>query len=309
MKCVGILALVALFCVVSAQYDFPQIQIAGPLSPVDEGEDVTLECLSDFDSDLEHYTFQKYSKWMKTWFDVGAGHYFRCWYYNLNVSREDGRLLLHLSDITEWQSGPYRCVYYGNESREFSASNNFSVPVYYLRDIYLERLKGWSTTVPDIVYVEEGDDVQIKCSVSSSQQPIYEWNLENSDWILPSDTLVLKKVSQVVDSGKYTCKAFNPENKLSKEKSFELLVAPKSAEVKFGGLGLAQNEILLYFIAPALTLLLPLLFLIIIIIRKRRSQMRKPQISLIDSEKRSPIYKGSAESVYTNTADTQPLVM
>ncbi|KAM4651576.1 cell surface glycoprotein MUC18-like [Discoglossus pictus] len=299
----GVLGLVLL----AVQAEIPEVQIIGPQYPIQEGQDVTLECLSDLDLDMENYTFQKYSKWMKSWFDLDKNRYFRCWYYNLNVSRVDGRLLLHLSEISEWQSGPYRCVSRGNESDDMVASDNFSVPVYYMRDIYLQRYNAWNPSVSDVLYVEEGSEVEIKCSASSSQQINYEWSQEYGDWILPSDTLVLKKVDEEVDSGTYTCKAFNPDMYgLTKKKSFELRVVPKQAEFKFAGLD--RSEILLYFAAPALMLLLPLLTLLLLIIRYRRRQLRKPQISLVDTEKRSPIYKGSFESVYTSTTDTQPLV-
>lgn len=41
----------------------------------------------------------------------GYGYYYRrCFWYDADVSREDGRLLLMLGRVQTWSSGVYRCV-------------------------------------------------------------------------------------------------------------------------------------------------------------------------------------------------------
>ncbi|KAM4704418.1 uncharacterized protein WCC33_012843 isoform 1-T1 [Rhinophrynus dorsalis] len=309
MKSVVYLMFVSGLCILNTQGAHSAIKISGPQYPVLEGDDVTLECISDNDSDMNHITFQKYSSWVKKWFALDSKHYFRCWYYNINVSREDGRLLLKLSDISSWQAGPYRCVSSGNWSQDAVESENITISVYYLRDICLQRARSWSPSVSDVLLVEEGSDVEIKCSASASQEPLYEWSQESSDWILPSDTLILKNVVQD-NSGAYTCQARHPDMyDLVKTKTFQLHVIPKPRESQlfYGGLGV--GDILLYIAAPAMTLLFLLMTLFVLIMRHRKRQLRKPQISLVDGEKRIPIYKGSAQSIHSSTSDTQPLVM
>ncbi|XP_053308442.1 uncharacterized protein LOC128470585 [Spea bombifrons] len=283
----------------------PSIKISGPDFPVLEGEDVVLECYGEDVSDLEGLAFQKYMRWMNTWMDLDAGRYLRCWYYNLNVTRSEDRLLLQINYVSDWQSGPYRCVKYGNQSDETLVSENITIPVYYLRDVYLQRSKAWNPTVPDVLLVEEGSDVDIKCSASSSQEPVYEWGF--SDYMIPSDTLSLTNVG-LEDSGRYTCVARHPEMfDLMSTKSFQLQVVTKRQE--YSALrDYGFNDILLYVTVPAVALIIFVLTVIILTMRHRRQQ-RKPKISLVDVEKRAPIYKGSSQSICTNSSDTQPLVM
>ncbi|KAE8594163.1 hypothetical protein XENTR_v10019472 [Xenopus tropicalis] len=306
MNAVLCLSLGTLLCAFHAHGGTPEVQISGPEFPVFEGDDVTLECSSGSYFDMRNFTFQKYSKWMNRWFDLDTVQYFRCWYYNLNVSREGGRLLMQLNDFSEWQKGPYRCISSGDNITDMAVSENFTFIVYYLRDVYLQRANSWSPSVGDYLLVEEGANVEIKCSASADQEPYYDWTKEFSDWSWSYDTLTLNNVQQS-QAGLYTCTARHSDYPMMvKMKTFQLRVAPKSPDYSFAGLSL--GDILLYFVAPTVTLLLLVITLIIFIIRHRKKQMKKPQISLIDTEKRTPIYKGSSQSVYT-TSDTQPLVM
>ncbi|MEE6527021.1 hypothetical protein FKM82_028049 [Ascaphus truei] len=132
-------------------------------------------------------------------------------------------------------------------------------------------------------------------------------SLQFGDWIMPSDTLYLRKVN-LEQAGRYTCQARHPEDyDLVKTKSFSLRVIPKHTEYLYAGAGV--EDFLLYIAAPAVMLLLLVITLLVLCIRHRNRQMRKPHISWVNTEKRSPIYKGSAESVCATTSDTQPLFM
>ncbi|KAM9299210.1 basal cell adhesion molecule-like [Gastrophryne carolinensis] len=308
MKPVLSLVLVAALCAGA----FARLHISGPQSAVLEGDDVLLECSSDWESDMGNYTFQKYSSWMKSWIQLDAGRYFRCWYFRVNISRSEGRLFLQLRDISEWQSGPYRCVANGNESGKVEVSENFTVPVIYLQDIYFQKLHSWYTSVSDILWAEEGSTVEVKCSASSSSDPIYEWSQLDSDWILPSDTLSIKHVDESSE-GTYQCQARHPDMyDLVKTRSFQLRVTPKdpaTSRVHAFAVGLNMGDILLYIVLPGALLAVLLITFFVVILRHRQRQLKKPMISLIDGEKRTPIYKGSLQSVHSTTSDTQPLVM
>ncbi|XP_044138162.1 uncharacterized protein LOC122928911 [Bufo gargarizans] len=303
-------AVLALLGAIASPGAFGRLTISGPQAPVLLGEDVTLECLSDTDTDMADYTFEKYVKWMRSWVQLDSSRYLRCWYYNVNVSRIGERLLMHLSDITEWQNGPYRCVKTGNQTGEDDVSEELTIKLIDLKEIYLEKLHSFSSSVPDILWAEKGSTVEVKCSASSSVEPLYEWSQEFSDWILPSDTLILKNVNEESE-GRYICQARHPEEAdLVKTRSFQLLVMNKSPEEVRGVLSsLSFGDILLYIAIPGAMLTVLLFMLLVIMIRHRNKQLRKPQISLVDGEKRSPIYKGSLQSVHTTCSDTQPLVI
>ncbi|KAM3922416.1 uncharacterized protein RB166_011601 isoform 2-T2 [Leptodactylus fuscus] len=289
---------------------YAKLTITGPEAPVLEGDDVTLECLADDDTDMANYTFQKYSRWMRTWVSLDSSQYMRCWYFSVNISRVEERLLMHLSDITEWQNGPYRCVNTANQTGEEDASEPLSINVIYMQSVYLQRLHSWYSSVSDILWAERGSTVEVKCSASASETPLYEWSQEFSDWILPSDTLVLKNVNEDSE-GKYVCQARHPNlRSLVKTRSFQLRVMNRSPEeVRDVVSGLSFGDILLFIAIPAVMLIVLVFTLLSILIRYRKKQMKKPQISLVDGEQRAPIYKGSLQSVCSTSSDTQPLVM
>ncbi|XP_077312816.1 basal cell adhesion molecule-like isoform X2 [Lithobates pipiens] len=310
MKYVVCFSLISVICALAGNEVIAELYISGPTSAVLEGDAVALECLSDSQSDMQNYTFQKYSTWMRSWFQLDASRYLRCWFYNVNMSRTDGRLLLQLNDISEWQTGPYRCVSTRNDTTE--VSENFTVPIIYLQDIYFQKMHSWYTSMSEVLYAEEGSTVEVKCAAASSRQPFYEWSQEDSDWILPSDTLTIKNVDEGSE-GTYVCQARHPDMySLVKTRSFELRVTPRDPDmlkiVDFNT-DLQVGDILLYIVLPVAVLTILLITFLVIILRHRKQQMKKPQISLIDAEKRTPIYKGSLQSVSSTASDTQPLVM
>lgn len=310
MKYVVCFSLISVIFALAGNGVIAELYISGPESAVLEGDAVALECLSDSELDMQNYTFQKYSTWMRSWFQLDASRYLRCWLYNVNVSRPDGRLLLQLNDISEWQSGPYRCVSTSNDTTE--VSENFTVPVIYLQDIYFQKMHSWYTSMSEVLYAEKGSTVEVKCAAASSRQPFYEWSQEDSDWILPSDTLTIKNVDESSE-GTYTCQARHPDMySLVKTRSFELRVTPRDPDmfriVDFNT-DLQVGDILLYIVLPVAVLAILLTTFLVICLRHRKQQLKKPQISLIEAEKRTPIYKGSLQSVSSTASDTQPLVM
>lgn len=310
MKHVLCFSLISVICALAGNGVTAELSISGPESVVLEGDPVVLECLSDSESDMQNYTFQKYSTWMRSWFQLDASRYLRCWFYNVNISRTDGRLRLELNDISEWQNGPYRCVSTGNGTTE--VSENFTVPVIYLQDIYFQKMHSWYTSMSEVLYAEEGSMVEVKCTAASSRQPFYEWSQEYSDWILPSDTLTINNVDESSE-GTYVCQARHPDlYSLVKTRSFELRVTPRDPDmfrIADFNTDLHMGDVLLYIVLPVAVLTILLITFLVIILRHRKQQLKKPQISLIDAEKRTPIYKGSLQSVSSTASDTEPLVM
>uniref|UniRef100_A0A8C5R9R7 Ig-like domain-containing protein n=1 Tax=Leptobrachium leishanense TaxID=445787 RepID=A0A8C5R9R7_9ANUR len=285
----------------------PDIYISGPEFPVLEGEAVTLECRAFNYSDLSNFTFQKYLRYSAKWVDIDNKFYYRCWYYNLNVSRIDGRLFLNINELYGWQSGPYRCISKNNDSDDI-VSDEYSIPVSYLRDIYLESNGSWQPRISDVVYMKEGSDMSIKCTAQSSSEPEYEWTREPYSFILEGDTLVLDNI-QEEDAGEYTCKAKSTDfYSLMKTKSFQLRVLSANSLTQTLSYEFPFASTLFYVLVPAMVLLLGILVVTIIFIHQKRRKNKKPQISLVYGEKFSPIYKGCIKPIERKDSDSQPLV-
>ncbi|XP_029432055.1 uncharacterized protein LOC115075625 [Rhinatrema bivittatum] len=305
----------------------PTIVMQRSADPVLEGSDITLECLSDEDEDMSGYVFQKYSKWMQSWVQLDQPNTFRCWYYDVNVTREEGRLMLNVKDVQSWQTGPYRCISVNASSTNASTSASFTIPIYYLRDIFLSQINSWCGTVDDPLIVQEGSNVEIRCSAQSSQTPIYEWNREGEDWIKVSDTLKLVKVLKE-QSGTYTCQAREPRRVQSSEeevcaarsdysnlfqnsmnyKSMHSLGPSFSPPGALSQFSMSIPHLVMAIAVPALALLVVSLIIGIFIKRHRKSHIEK-KMPLEESGQRSPIYRGSLESVPSMVGDTQPLVI
>ncbi|XP_071969891.1 tyrosine-protein kinase-like otk [Engystomops pustulosus] len=300
----------ALLCSSASPGASAGLTISGPQAPVLEGDDVTLECLSDSDYDMTNYTFQKYSRWMRSWVSLDSSQYLRCWYFSVNITRSDERLLMHLKDISEWRNGPYRCVRTDNRTGEVEASEPINISVIFLQGISMRRLHSWSGSVSDVLWAERGSTVEVQCSASASRPPLYEWSQELSDWILPSDTLVLRNVNEESE-GRYMCQARHPDMRsLVRSRSFQLRVVDQNPlEVRGVVSGLSFGDILLFIAVPTVLLSVLVFTLLSLLLRHRNRQRKKPQISLVDGEQRAPIYKGSLQSVYSTSSDSQPLVM
>ncbi|XP_012737213.2 uncharacterized protein si:ch211-79k12.1 [Fundulus heteroclitus] len=304
MKALLLVALVLLIHCTNAT-----LIIKGPTEPVLEGEVVTLECLySDSDLNVTKVHFEYLSSyqnvWRKVWGSSLSRGYCYGWdYFNSEEEESSGRLLI--SFPTRFSGVPFRCV---SDNENVTAPDNSSEPltfkVQYMRELSVS-MEGYTSYlgVPQDLKVRLGDDVELKCSASSSEEPSYYWQKEGNDWILPSSTLTLKKVS-AVDEGKYTCMAEHPSVKsFTKTRTISITLLPEDAawyETTNGRLWLMTS-------AAAVSLLVFILSVTVFLCR-RAKRIRTSKGPIDDRSQKKPIYKSSVESLPSTCADKQPLV-
>ncbi|XP_043936767.1 basal cell adhesion molecule-like isoform X2 [Protopterus annectens] len=293
-----------IFTLLSAQHVSSanvSLVITGHHGPVLEGDDITLECLADTSEDMSTYYFQKYSKWMNSWITLDTRMSFRCWYYAVNITRNDGQLFLYLNDIQTYQSGPYRCV--SNNSLQTEVSENITIPINYLRDVSLFRTGFFSRYTDNlkVLTVAPGDDVEVECSAYSSGTPLYEWSRDGDDWIIVSNKLKLQSVAPE-HAGTYTCKVLHPSvPDLSKSKSFSLVVAKEYKHHQ----AVSDIYMILAIVLPAISLLIIVVAFAIHMYRRKNATEK---LLVDEGGQRTPIYKGSLDSL-PSVSDKQPLVM
>ncbi|XP_061631738.1 uncharacterized protein si:ch211-79k12.1 isoform X1 [Phyllopteryx taeniolatus] len=317
------------FQLVMASIVHGALLIRGPNQNIMEGDSVTLECLySDNAFNISRVRFESFSELLKMWRPVWPTSW--C-FYDLNVEQVDDKMVLHVPHVAHFAEGFFRCV---SDDHTLSAPNNasktLSFKVHYLGEVHLSR-EGFSNFIglPQELRVQRGDDVVLKCSASSSEEPDYCWYKEGDDWILPSSVITLKKVSDM-DSGVYTCTVEHPTALLEKMRNISLVVLP--GNVSNGMLGLlryageaqgivdltphtlrlrsAENAnwfethsghlVLMTFGLPVLAAVLSAC-----IYHRKKSAKRKP---IDDRSQTKPIYKDSTEALHSNSRDKQPLV-
>uniref|UniRef100_U3FZD0 Ig-like domain-containing protein n=1 Tax=Micrurus fulvius TaxID=8637 RepID=U3FZD0_MICFL len=285
----------------------PTIHLIDQEGPILEGNNVTLECLISYGDNVSDFTFQKYSKWLRSWISLNESHDLRCWFYDVAVSYDYGRLLLTISDIQLWHTGPYRCTSL-NTTDNATISDELDLQMEYLYNVLVTNSNSWCGTVGDSITVLEGDTLQLQCSAGASQTPHYEWIREGADWILPSGSLTLYKITQE-EAGTYTCQAKHPTvPQLTKSKSIHLLVESPKRSFSFESVVSLSTPMLALAVAlPAVLLLLLILVFAFLIPRHRAAALKK--MALEESGQRTPIYKGSLNSVPSVEGITQPLVM
>lgn len=286
---------------------FPTIHLSDQEGPILEGNNLTLECLVSDGDDLSEFTFQKYSKWLHSWVSLDKTQELRCWYYDVAVSRDNGRLLLTISNLYSWHAGPYRCASV-NATDNTTVSNELDVRLEYLHNVFVSHSESWCGTLWDSVTVLEGGDLQLRCSADASQPLLYEWIREGDDWILPSSSLNLTKITRE-QAGTYTCQVHHPTvPQLTKSTSIHLYVEDSSKRTFTYDSVLSFNPTLVLTVAlPAVLLLMIILMFAFLIPRHQAAAMKK--MALEKSGQRTPIYKGSLDSVPSVVGDTQPLVM
>lgn len=287
----------------------PTIRFRGEKEPLLEENNVTLECLTDEPGeDLSGFTFQKYSTWLRSWISLDKAKQLRCWFFDVAISRDDGHLLLNISNLQSWHNGLYRCVS-SNATGNASASKELELNVEYLHGIFLTRVNTWCGTVGDSVTVLEGSTLELECSADASQPPFYQWKREGEDWIEASSTLILANMGRE-QMGTYTCQARHPiMPQLSQNKSINVFVEGRGERAyTFDSMASLTTPMLALAVAlPAVLLLLVVLVVAFLIPRHRAAGKKKA--ALEDSSQRTPIYKGSLESVPSVVADTHPLVI
>ncbi|XP_034466049.1 uncharacterized protein si:ch211-79k12.1 [Hippoglossus hippoglossus] len=157
--------------------------------------------------------------------------------------------------------------------------------------------------VPKDLKVQLRDDVVLKCSASSSEELSYFWHKKGSDWILPSSTLTLKKVS-AEDEGEYTCRAQNPAvESLSKKQSVRITVLPEDAPWYE-----SSNGRLILMTSAAAVALLVFILSVSVFLCRRAKHTKTIKGPIDDHSQKKPIYRGSSESLPSACGDKQPLV-
>ncbi|XP_037532783.1 uncharacterized protein si:ch211-79k12.1 [Nematolebias whitei] len=307
MKELLLVAVVALIHGTSAT-----LVIKGPTEPILEGEPVKLECLY-MDSDLNvtqvHFEFQHPGSeyWRRIW-GSSLRRYYYCFYGRWSDSMEEEQNSTRLLDIPYpmmYSGVAFRCV---SDNENVTAPDNVSQPltfkVQYLREPLL-YMEGYSRylSAPEQLKVRPGDDVVVKCSAGSSEEPNYYWTKEGDDWILPSSTLTVKKVS-MQDEGQYTCMVEHPSVKsLNKKRTISISLLPEDVawfKTTVGHLWLTTS-------AAAVSLLVFILSLTAFLCR-RAKRIRTSKGPIDDRSQKKPIYKSSVESLPSTCTDNQPLV-
>ncbi|KAK7887283.1 hypothetical protein WMY93_026904 [Mugilogobius chulae] len=192
-----------------------ELIIRGPTEPVLAWRPFKVECLlnsSEYtinDVRMEHF----YNEWRNVTVDKKGPRCFR----PMTAVRGEDKLTLEILFLAPMQGGLYRCVLDGPNvtTPEYTETLNFTVHYLYMsRPQYTRNGKRAgrcmlppSEIVP--VQVQPGDNVEVTCSVSSSENPDIFWYKEGDDWILPSSVLRLESVN-AQDEGLYTCNAEHP---------------------------------------------------------------------------------------------------
>ncbi|XP_051573852.1 uncharacterized protein LOC127452445 [Myxocyprinus asiaticus] len=283
--------------------------IKGPSEPILEGQAVTLECVdSESVWNMSSVHFERFSKYMKRWYRLESDQayfYRRCFLYDVDVRREEGRLLLFISSIQSWSEGPYRCIS-ENASAPDNSSQPLTIPIHYMREVSVHRaglgyLTRYFNSVQDLK-VRLGDDVELECSTSASETPEYFWAKEGENWLLSSNKLKLEQV-RAMDGGRYTCTAQSPAmQSLLKKRTISITVLPEDAawyESTTGRIAL---------MASAAGLVILVIILSMTTYLCRRAKQRKSKGPIDDRSQKKPIYRTSMESLPYTATDKQPLV-
>ncbi|XP_034730777.1 uncharacterized protein si:ch211-79k12.1 isoform X2 [Etheostoma cragini] len=299
-----VLLLAAVVALIHGSY--ATLLIKGPTQPVLQGEEFTLECLySDSELNISQVHFEVFSKHMQSWTTVWERSWCFAGVRSMEVARTAERLLLDISRAGSFNEGPYRCVSNNeNVTAPHNSSQPLAVKVHYMGELSLSR-EGYTSYlgVPQELKVRLGDDVVVKCSASSSEEPIYSWNKDGNDWILPSSTLTLRKMT-AMDEGQYTCMAVHPSvESLSKKRSFSITVLSEDAAWYES----SNGRLILMTSAAGVSLFVFILSVSVFLCR-RAKQTKTSKGPIDDRSQKKPIYKASVESLPSTCADKQPLV-
>ncbi|KAM7383184.1 hypothetical protein PAMP_002857 [Pampus punctatissimus] len=293
--------LVAVVALIHGSY--ATLLIKGPTQPVLEGETVTLECLySESEHNISQVHFEVFTRYMRGWRPIWD----RSWCYNwMEVEQVADRLFLVIPYARKYLEGPYRCVSDSdNVTAPDNSSQSLAFKVHYMGDLSVTR-EGYTSYlgVPQELKVRAGDDVVMKCSASSSEEPRYYWQKEGDDWILPSSKLTLMKMS-TMSEGQYTCVAEHPSvESLSKKRTISITVLPEDAPWYQ-----SSNGRLTLMTSAAAVALLVLILSMSVFLCRRAKQAKTSKGPIDDRSQKKPIYKASVESLPSISGDKQPLV-
>ncbi|XP_069559958.1 advanced glycosylation end product-specific receptor [Brachyistius frenatus] len=298
MKAILLVAVVVLI-----QGSYATLLIKGPTEPVLEGEMIKLECLySDSDLNISQVHFEVFSKYMQGWRPVWERSY--CYSF-VQIQRTSDSVVLSIPHAGSYNDGPYRCVSYAdNVTEPDNSTQPLNVKVHYMGELSLIR-EGYNRYlgIPQNLKVRLGDDVVVKCSASSSEEPSYYWYKEGSDWIMPSSSLTLRKVSAMED-GQYTCMAKHPSvESLNKKRTISITVLPEDASWYE-----STNGRLMLMTSAAAAALIIFILSVSMYVYRRAKQTRTTKGPIDDRSQKKPIYKASAESLPSTCGDKQPLV-
>ncbi|XP_029308218.1 uncharacterized protein LOC115021733 [Cottoperca gobio] len=298
------LLVAAVFALIHGSY--ATLLIKGPSQQLLEGDPVTLECLySDSDLNISQVHFESFSEW-RGWRRVREPYgCYRYMYWSIQINNTGESLLMSMPSVGRYHEGPYRCVSDAeNVTAADRSSQTLTYKVHYMEEPSLSRV-GYTSYlgVPQELKVRLGDDVVVKCSASSSEKPSYFWNKDGDDWILPSSTLTLKKMS-AMDEGQYTCMAKHPSvESLSKKRSISITVLSEDARWYES----SNGRLMLMTSTAAVSLLVFILSMSVFLCR-RAKQAKTSKGPIDDRSQKKPIYKTSVESLLSTCADKQPLV-
>ncbi|XP_029695344.1 uncharacterized protein [Takifugu rubripes] len=278
--------------------------IKGPTGPILEGEQITLECLySDAEFNISQVHIEMFSKYTRQWRPFSQR--FWCRGYGTEVRMTPDRLLMSVPYASTLYDGSYRCVSDGkNATTPDSCSQVLTIKVHYMGQLSMTR-EGYSRYLglSEELKVRSGDDVVLKCSTSASETSIYTWSKNGSDWILPSSQLALMKVSSA-DGGRYTCTAQHPSvEALRKSRSISISVLPGDAPWYH-----TSNGQVLLVTSVAAAFLLVFVVSVSVFLCSRAKGIKTAKGPIDDHSQKKPIYRTSAESLLSTSADKQPLV-
>ncbi|KAJ8332856.1 hypothetical protein SKAU_G00417520 [Synaphobranchus kaupii] len=274
--------ILAILTLVHPHRNYAFFVLQGPEVPVEEGDYVTLECQSDMDSNMTQVHFERFSKHLQKWFRLEA-----------------------YGSIQTYMEGPYRCVS-DEAASPYNSSLPLYIPVHYMREIsvYREGVKTYSRYFSQLqdLRVPLGDDVELVCSASASEEAEITWYKEGEDWILPRSKLELNNVRKEA-GGTYTCTAQHPSiPSLKKTRTITVTVLPEDAPWYDS----TEGRLTLMISAAGVGVLL--LIMSVSICLCRRASGRKSKGPIDDHSQKKPIYKTSTESLLSTTGDKQPLV-
>lgn len=223
-------------------------------------------------------------------------------------------LFFDIPFVMAFHDGLYRCLSTNeNVTAPDNSSQELRMKVHYLQGPSVTSGENPHNAVYRYLSVKAGDDVVLKCVAPSSEQPTFTWTKNGSDWILPSSTLILKKIN-ALDAGLYTCLAEHPlYPSLSKNLSINLNVFDwrkrLNAQDREGRpwYKTSSSELWATMAAVAVCFVVFILSVSIFLCRKF-GKARTSKGPIDDHSQKKPIYKSSVDSLPSTCGDAQPLV-